>query len=207
MSTKISEKNLTVSEAIESRCSIRKFLQKSISIEEIEQILGLVRLAPSAWNIQPWRFHVITDTKLKEKLQEAAYGQKQVTSAPAVFLVTSDMEDTMENISETIHPGITGERRRKELMNLNDVFGNMSKEERGQWGLTQVNIALGFLLISIQGLGYGSVPMLGFDEKKVKKLLNLSDHVKIAAMVPFGHPDTKGYVHHRFELDRIVKFH
>ena len=197
MSTNTYGKVLTVDEAIESRRSIRKFLEKSISNEEIKQILGLVRLTPSAWNTQPWRFHVISDTKLKEKLQEAAYGNEQITSAPAVLLVTSDMEDVMENLSETIHPGLTDERRSKELMNLTALFGNMSKEERGKWGLTQTNIALGFLLISIQGLGYASSPMLGFDSEKVKEILNLPDHVKFVAMVAFGHPDSEGYKHHR----------
>ncbi|WP_062050454.1 nitroreductase family protein [Bacillus sp. JCM 19034] len=197
----------SVTEAIKSRRSIRRFLQKSISTEEIEQILELVRLTPSAWNIQPWHIHVIKDLKLKDQLQKAAYGQKQVTSAPVVFLITSDMEDRMDHLSETIHPGLNGERRKEELKFLNDLFENMSVEERAQWGLTQANIALGFLLIAIQGLGYASNPMLGFDEHKVKKILNLGDHVRFAAMVPCGHPDTKGYVHHRFVLDKIATFH
>jgi nitroreductase len=207
MLTKTFGKVLTVSEAIESRRSIRKFLPKPITNEEIKQILGLVRLAPSAWNTQPWRFHVITDSKLKEKLQEAAYGNEQIKSAPVILLVTSDMEDVLENLSETIHIGLSDERRKMELMNLTSHFGNMSEEERGQWGLTQANIALGFLLITIQGLGYASCPMLGFDDKKVNEILNLPDHVKFAAMVAIGHPDSEGYNHHRFNFDRIVKFH
>ena len=102
---------LSVREAIESRRSIRKFVQEPISKEEIQQILELVRLTPSAWNIQPWRFHVVTDYSLKEKLKEAAYGQKQVTSAPAVILIASDMENAMEHLPETIHPGLTEERK------------------------------------------------------------------------------------------------
>jgi nitroreductase len=60
---------------------------------------------------------------------------------------------------------------------------------------------------SSYGLGYASSPMLGFDEEKVKEILDLPQHVKFAAMVPFGYPDTEGYEHHRFELDKIVKFH
>ena len=197
---------LSVREAIESRHSIRKFVQEPISNEEIQQILELVRLAPSAWNIQPWRFHVITDYSLKEKLKKAAYGQKQVTSAPAIILITSDMENAMEHLSETIHPGLTEERKLEELMNLSELFGKMSIEERGQWGLAQANIALGFLLIAIQGLGYASSPMLGFNEKVVKEILTLPEHVKFAAMVAFGLPDSEGYTHHRLILDNIVKY-
>jgi nitroreductase len=51
---------------------------------------------------------------------------------------------------------------------LSSLFGGMGAEERGQWGLTQTNIALGFLLMVIQGLGYASSPMLGFDLIKKK---------------------------------------
>jgi nitroreductase len=197
---------LSVREAIESRRSIRKFVQEPISNEVIQQILELVRLTPSAWNIQPWRFHVITDHTLKEKLKEAAYGQKQVTSAPVVILVTSDMEDAMVHLSETIHPGLTEERKREELINLLELFDNMSIEERGQWGLAQANIALGFLLIAIQGMGYASCPMLGFNEKEVKEILALPEHIKFAAMVAFGLPASEGYTHHRLLLNNMVKF-
>lgn len=200
-------KTLSVDDAIKGRHSIRKFVQESISKEDLNQIFELVRLTPSAWNLQPWRFHVITNMQLKEKLQEAAYGQQQVTSAPAVVLVISDMEDVLAHLPETVHPGLPPERRQEEVANLSSFFGGMSIEERGQWGLTQTNIALGFLLTAIQGLGYASVPMLGFDQEKVKEILGLPEYIKFAAMVPFGKPDAEGYDHHRFELDKIVTYH
>jgi nitroreductase len=201
------QKILSVDDAIQSRHSIRKFVQEPIPKEDINKIFELVRLTPSAWNLQPWRFHVATDMQLKEKLQEAAYGQQQVTSAPAVVLVTSDMEDVLANLAETVHPGLPPERQQEEVANLSSFFGGMSVEERGQWGLTQTNIALGFLLVAIQGLGYASVPMLGFDQEKVKEILALPEHIKFAAMVPIGRAEGEGYEHHRFELDKIVKFH
>ncbi|MGG3928091.1 nitroreductase family protein [Metabacillus fastidiosus] len=207
MTTTTMQRTLSVDDAIKSRHSIRKFIQEPISKEDLNQIFELVRLTPSAWNLQPWRFHVITDTALKEKLQEAAYGQQQVTSAPAVAILISDMEDVLANLPETVHPGLSAERQQDEVANLSSFFGGMSVEERGQWGLTQTNIALGFLLTAIQGLGYASVPMLGFDQEKVKEILSLPEHIKFAAMVPFGKPDAEGYEHHRFPLEKIVTYH
>lgn len=201
------QRTLSVDDAIKSRHSIRKFIQEPISKEDLNQIFELVRLTPSAWNLQPWRFHVITDKALKENLQEAAYGQQQVTSAPAVAILISDMEDVLANLPETVHPGLSAERQQDEVANLSSFFGGMSVEERGQWGLTQTNIALGFLLTAIQGLGYASVPMLGFDQEKVKGILSLPEHIKFAAMVPFGKPDAEGYEHHRFPLEKIVTYH
>ncbi|WP_257008279.1 nitroreductase family protein [Bacillus sp. FJAT-45350] len=200
------KQTLTVQEAIESRHSIRTFVQEPIPKEDITQIFELVRLSPSAWNLQPWRFHVITDNELKEKLEAVAYGQKQVTSAPAVIIVESNMEDTLENLPETVHPGLSPEQKEDSVTNLTGIFEGMSVEERAQWALAQTNIALGFLLISIQGLGYSSVPMLGFEADKVKELLNIPAHSKLAAMVPFGRPAGEGHPHHRFALDKIVNY-
>jgi hypothetical protein len=52
-----------------------------------------------------------------------------------VVLVISDMEDVMGNLSKTIHPCLTEDRKQKEMINLSTLFGNMNMEERGQWGL------------------------------------------------------------------------
>jgi nitroreductase len=198
---------LTVKEAIQSRHSIRQFVQEQISTEDIEELFRLVGLAPSAWNLQPWRFHVARDPDIRNKLQEAAYGQTQVTSAPVVVVVASDMEDVISNLAETIHPGLTPEQQQGELSNLSAFFSAMSVEERGQWGLTQASIALGFLLLAAEGLGYSTVPMLGFDAGKVREILGLPEHVKFAAMVPLGHKAKEGHAHHRHSLNKILNFH
>ncbi|WP_174731482.1 nitroreductase family protein [Mesobacillus harenae] len=199
--------SLSVEEAIETRHSIRRFTEDPIPKKEMSKILELVRLSPSAWNLQPWRLHVVIESTLKNKLEEAAYGQKQVGSAPAVFVVISDMEDVLANLPDTIHPSIPEARREEEVSNLASFFNGMSIEERGQWGLTQTNIAFGFLMMAVQGLGYSSVPMLGFDQQKVKELLDLPEHAKFAGILPVGKAANEGYPHHRFELEKIVTFH
>lgn len=200
-------KSLSVVEAIESRHSIRKYETDEVPPEDLEEILRLTALAPSAWNVQPWRFHVVTNRRLKEQLQEAAYGQKQVTAAPVVIIVASDMEDVLANPEEIPHPGLNQASREGTINTVKSTFGPMPVDERGNWGLTQTNIGLGFLLLAAQGLGYATVPMLGFDPAKVKQLLGMPEHVKIAAMVPLGVAAERGYSHHRHKLDRIVTYH
>ncbi|PZE19718.1 nitroreductase family protein [Paenibacillus xerothermodurans] len=201
------QQSMTVKEAMESRHSVRKFVQEPVVKEGLQEIINQARLAPSAWNLQPWRFHVVTDPEMKAKLQDAAYGQQQVTSAPAVIMVASDMEDVVANLKQTVHPGLSEEKKQEEVANLAAFFGGMTVEERGQWGLAQTNIALGFLLLAAQGAGYSTVPMLGFDPIKVRDILGLPDHVKFAAMVPIGHKDTEGYPHHRHSVNEIAFFH
>lgn len=198
---------LPIHEAIEARRSIRRYVDEPIPQEDLDYILHLAGLAPSAWNVQPWRFHVVTDPGLKQQLQEAAYGQRQVTSAPTVILVTSDMEDVIASLPETVHPGMPPERREQEVANLSQTFGSQTVEQRGTWGLGQTYIALGFLLAAAQGMGYATVPMLGFNPVKVREILKLPEHVLFAAMVPIGKAAEDGFPHHRHKLSRIVTYH
>lgn len=194
----------TVQQAIDERRSIRKFQPEPISQQDLEEILRQAGQAPSANNVQPWRFIVVTDPETKALLQEAAYGQTQVTSAPAVILVTSDMEDFMAHMGETIHPSMDDERRARGIAGFEATFGQQSVEQRAQWGLTQANIAFGFLMLAAQGMGYSTSPMLGFEPAKVRQILGLADHVQFAAMLPIGKAAEEGFPKHRHSLDRIV---
>jgi nitroreductase len=197
---------LSVKEAIESRRSIRKFKPEPIPREELDEILRLASFAPSAWNLQPWRFIVVTDPSLKEALQAAANNQPQVTSAPAVILLASDMEDVLEHVDKVAHPSLPPEQQQRFADMIRGTFGGQSVEQRGAWAAAQCYIALGFLLIAAQSMGYATVPMLGFDPVRVREILGLPDHVQLPAMVPIGRPAEEGRSRHRHRLEDIVTY-
>ena len=70
---------------IEKRRSIRLYEKKSVEKEKLNRILEAGRLAPSASNKQPWRFIVVTDDKVKEKLR-AAYDKEWFVTAPVIII-------------------------------------------------------------------------------------------------------------------------
>ncbi|MCK5767346.1 MAG: nitroreductase family protein [Candidatus Atribacteria bacterium] len=72
-------------EAIKKRQSVRSYLDKEIPEELLRQVLEAGRLAPSAKNIQPWRFIVVKDNKIKEQLVPACKNQKFVGEASIVI--------------------------------------------------------------------------------------------------------------------------
>lgn len=198
-------KTLPVKEAIETRHSIRQF-EPTMPREDLLEILRLASLAPSAWNAQTWRFVVVETPEVKEKLQAAAYGQKQVTSAPYTIVIYSDMEDVLATAEETSHPAYGEEGKARQRQTFEGAFGAQTVEARAAWANTQANIVLGYLLIATRGLGYDSVPMLGFDPSKVKELLDLPAHVQIAAILPVGKAAQEGQSHHRHSVERITRF-
>ena len=202
-----SSETLSVSEAIRSRHSIRKYVQEPMNQADLREILELASLAPSAWNAQTWRFAVVQDSAIKEQLQAAAYGQPQIGNAPAVIVVYSDMEDTLSTVEETAHPGMGDEGRSGQRKTFEGAFGQQDTAQRGQWGLSQANIAFGFLMLAARGKGYDTVPMLGFQPDKVRALLGLPEHVQFAGLLPIGKRAEEGFPHHRHSVERITTFY
>jgi len=76
---------MNVFDAIRTRRSIRKYLNKPVEREKLSKILEAARLSPSAANRQPWRFIVVTDQKIKEELR-AAYDEDWFVSAPVIIV-------------------------------------------------------------------------------------------------------------------------
>lgn len=84
---------MDVMDAIRQRFSVRKFKKYEIEDSKLERVLEAARLAPSARNLQEWRFVVVRDPDMRASLAEAANGQKFVGEAPAVIVscaVTSE---------------------------------------------------------------------------------------------------------------------
>ena len=77
---------MTVMEAIKNRFSVRKFKSYEIEKEKLERVLEAARLAPSARNLQEWRFIVVQDPDMRRALAQAANGQSFVGEAPAVIV-------------------------------------------------------------------------------------------------------------------------
>ncbi len=88
---------MDVMSAIQGRRSVRNYLSKDIESDKLNKVLEAARLSPSANNNQGWKFVVIKDEKTREKLSEAAGGQKFVGQAPVVIVACgTDPERVMK---------------------------------------------------------------------------------------------------------------
>lgn len=195
---------LSVRESAHARRSIRKYQDAPIPESDLREILEVASLAPSPWNIQPWRVIVVRDPELKTKLMEAAYGQPQVGAAPATLVIYSDMKDALETLDQTIHPGYPEEQRSGVRDGILKTFEGMGPEKSEQWGFAESNIFLGFLLLAAQSMGYSTSAMLGFDPEKVRALFNLPANATFPAIVAMGKSAEDGFPHHRHDVDRFT---
>jgi nitroreductase len=186
------------------RRSIRKYRDTPLPDQDIREVLRLAARAPSAWNVQPWRFIVARNPEIRERLRGAAYGQPQVLVAPAVVVLYSDMPHALAHFADTINPGIAEASRQKLLARIESEFGKMTPESRDQWGLAQTNIVLGYLLLIAEAFGISTSPMLGFDPNAVRDLFALPGHAQITALIALGEAAEEGNEPHRRDIDDIT---
>ena len=196
---------LTVKEAAERRRSIRSYEPEPIPMADVEEILRLTSLAPSAFNVQPWRFVIVQTPEVKEELATAAYNQRQVHAAPAVIVLYTDMRETLEQIDEVLHPGMDAASRAVAREGVLRPFSGMTEAEREAWGAEQGHIALGYLLLAAESHGYQTSTMAGFDKEAVKRLLDLPSHTRVLALIAIGRGAEEGFEHHRHSVDRIAR--
>ncbi len=210
MGTNVNLRQTTASgnagEAADHRRSVRQYELTRIPEANLRELLRLAGRAPSAYNVQPWRFIVVEDEALKAKLSEAAYGQQQIVRAPATIVMYSDMVSALERMPEASHPDLPQDKRDEGVANFRASFASQSDDEREIWGAAQSNIALGYLLLLAEAKGFATSPMLGFDAEKVKALLGLPAHVRLPALVAIGYSAEEGFRPHRLPAESLVEF-
>jgi len=197
---------LSAAEAALARHSVRAYRDVPVTDDEVRTLLELTGRAPSAFNLQPWRFIVVRDQAVKDQLRAAAYNQKQVGEAPVVVAMYADMEDTMAHLDEVVHPDLTPEKKAGTVAMLQNTFGGMTPEARATWANAQANIALGYLLLIAKSEGFDTSPMLGFQADEVKRILDIPAHATITALVALGRGADDGFRSHRHTVDRVATF-
>lgn len=202
----VTSARLSAADAALTRHSVRAYRDVPVTDDEVRTLLELTGRAPSAFNLQPWRFIVVRDQVTKDQLQAAAYGQKQVGSAPVVIAMYADMEDTMAHLDEVVHPDLPADKKAGTISMLKNTFGSMTAEARGTWANAQANIALGYLLLIAKSEGFDTSPMLGFQADQVKQLLGIPAHATITSLVALGRGADDGFRSHRHTVDRVATF-
>jgi nitroreductase len=206
-----------LSEAIRERRATPSFEDVPIHSADLEKIIRAGLSAPSAYNLQPWRFVVVRDREQRKKLRQAAFGQAKVEEASAVIVACGDPEawkngdlDEMLLLARDqghINDAGQGRVRASVVSFLGSTPGPVGGVEPSWalWVNRHVMIALTTMMWAAETLGYDTAPMEGFEEDKVKALLKIPERVRVVALLGIGRrkgPD-KPYGG-RFEPEHMV---
>lgn len=95
---------MDVIEAIKKRCSVRAYEDKDVEDEKLQTLLECARLAPSASNLQEWRFIVVRDRKMRSSLARASRNQSFVGQAPVILVCCAESGDHTMTCGEKSYP-------------------------------------------------------------------------------------------------------
>lgn len=183
---------MRVFDAIEKRRSVKHF-DPDVSLTEDEEVLltKLVPLAPTAFNIQNWRFVVVRDPALRQQLRAAAWDQAQVTDASLLVVLCADLK-AWEKQPERYWANVDQGTRDAMLPMIDAYYRGKDQVQRDE-AMRSCGLAGQTLMLAAKAMGYDSCPMDGFDFDAVGKLINLPDDHVISFMVAIGKPLQEAY--------------
>jgi nitroreductase len=204
------------SQAIRERRATPSFLPNPVPEEDLRKILEAGLSAPSAYNLQPWRFVVVRDAAQRARLREAAMKQAKVEEAPVVIVACADPEGWRDDLDEVIRlaqeHGYGDEGRYASMRkNVATFFGSAAGVAGGLapdfavWVNRHTMIAFTTMMWMAEVLGYDTAPMEGFYEDQVRGVLRIPAQVRVVALLAIGHHkgDDKRFAG-RFPMHRTV---
>ncbi len=165
---------------IKSRRTIKHYLPKFVSWENISKIIDAGRHAPSCGNVQNWKFIVVFEMEQKQKLAELSYEQYHIAAAAVLIIVCAEVEKAER------YYGLRGERL---------------------YSVQNCAAAIQNMLIEAQSLGLGTSWIGAFDEDGVKSLCSIPEEVRPQAIIAVGYPKEVPPKPPKYPLETVTYFH
>jgi nitroreductase len=179
-------------DAIRSRRSVKHYdPDHKMSAAEIEKLIGLAMLAPTSFNIQNWRFVVVTDPEQRKKLRAAAWDQAQVTDASILVILCADLRAWAHDPAR-YWKDAPAEARDRLVPMIGGFYEGRDQLQRDE-AMRSVGIAGGTIMIAAKAMGLDSCPMIGFDPVKAAEIIGLPEDHVIGFMITVGKAKTPAW--------------
>lgn len=161
------------------RYAVKKYSDKKVSEDKVDQIVEAINLTASSCGIQPYRLFVITNPEIRKRLGEGSFNaQIHASSHLLVFagfneITTDYIRDYVEMMEQQRDLEKGGLKMLEDT--LIDYFSTQTPEQNAIWSDKQAYIGLGTSLIAAAELKVDATPMEGFDPKLFDEVLGLSE--------------------------------
>jgi nitroreductase len=169
---------MNVLEAILTRRSVRAYKPDPIPPDVWADLLKAMQQAPSASNRQPWKFVIVDDPALKEKVADACYNQKFIAQAPRVVVIAGNRLDAWRGKGGFVQ----------------------------HWEIVDCAIAMDHLTLAAWERGLGTCWIAAYDAAKVEELLGIREPWHLIVLSPVGWPAEVSPYRGRKSLDEIVAY-
>ena len=157
---------MTFKELINRRQSVRRYQDKPVEREKLQQLIEAVQIAPSASNSQPWKLILVDEPELKDKVANATFNKfvafNKFAPQAAVMAVLVIEKPKM----------------------ITQIGGSVKKRE---FPLIDIGIAAEHFCLQATELGLSTCMLGWFNEKKIKQILNIPENKRIGLVITLGY--------------------
>lgn len=203
-------------EQLKWRYAVKQFdPSRKIQAEQWQALESALVLSPSSFGLQPWRFIVVNDPAVRERLRVASWNQAQVVEAShlVVFTIkkdlnTADVERFVRRIAQV--RGVSAESLSHYKQMMLDFVAQAGKGlDINAWSAQQLYIAMGVFMTTAAVLGIDTCPMEGIEPAAYDKILGLNSqgyHTLAAAAAGYRAADDKAarLAKVRYEADEVI---
>ena len=195
-----------VIEAIAKRRTTRRFdPDRPLNDEILAKILKLATMAPSADNLQPWRFVVVRSRRNRERLRASVFGRVEVVEASAAVIVLG-----YRSAAETDLEAMLAERLRRGAISPQEAAEARAVVPRSArigdptlWATRSAMRAAATLLLAAEGLGVASAMIEPFDEPRLRADFGIPDDHVPCGVIALGFAVESPPFPGRFGLDHV----
>jgi nitroreductase len=170
---------------IKGRRSIRRYEEKEIPEDLLNQLFEAVRWTPSWANTQCWELIVVSNQETKEKLQETISKRKPATKALVNAPVGLALGGRIESAG---------------------YYYGQASTKFGDWLMFDLGLATQNLCLAAHDLGLGTVIVGAFDHNKAKEVLAVPPGYEVVVLIPLGYPAKEPRAPKRKEVCDFVHF-
>jgi len=186
---------------------------KRIPDDEIRYILDMGRKSPSSFGMEGWKFLVITNEELKEKLRPFCWNQPQITSCSHLVVILAAIESLKPQSGIPLQRFSRREMPKEKLDFYIDIYASHLKDTLASdenifcWSARQTYIAAANMMTSAAFIGIDSCPIEGFEKEKVEDVLELDrSKYQVSLILPFGYRANEQSKQLRLNFDEVVEF-
>jgi nitroreductase len=198
-------------ESIKHRISTNKFdTSRRLSDAEIKELVSYATEAPSAYNIQNWRFIAVTNPEDKARLKSVSYNQQKIVDAAVTFIVLGDLRG-YEKLPQILSPMV-----KDGLMEQAAVDGwaktaassySASEQFARDEAIRSAAFAAMTLMIAAEAKGLATGPMIGFDPEGVKRAFDIPDRYVPVMLLTVGYAAPGNWPRKpRLSVDEVLAF-
>lgn len=194
--------------AVRNRRATQGFKPDPIPDVLLNEILESALLAPSGYNLQPWRFVVVKDEDARKRLRKAAMNQPKVEEASVVVIACADPNSWRKDIDRVIKLGQEAGQI-KDDQTAESIGSNatkyLSSTDTRLWATKQTMIAYTQMMLLAETFGLDTAPMEGFFEDQVKKEFDIPEDLIVLALLALGKSGKADRPFGgRFDLDDLI---